>query len=449
MGDQAKSLAEIGVDLTVTLVDARNHHTFQPLLYQVATAGLDAGDVCYPTRRIARTIPAVRSLQGRVVDINFDAQSVVLDDSTRLAYDSLILAFGGVTADFGVDGVAEHGFGLKSAADADVLREHVLTQFDRAANAVARGEDVDLATTTIAVVGGGPTGVEMAGGYAELTSRVLLPDYPEIDPKDVRILLIEGHDALLAGFSPKLQANAASTLANMGVEVHFNKQVSRVTANSLEINDGTVVAASTVVWAAGIRAHPLAEAAGLDVGRGGRIVVDEQLRVPGHRNVYAIGDVAATTIDSSGTLAPQVAPVAVQGGEFVSGRIVASLAPSQGTEPSFVYENKGSMATIGRNAAVVELPNGKQFSGFVGWVAWLGLHLVMLMGFRNRASVFVNWAWNYLTYDRGSRAVIDTTPPLAIVSRKDEVEQVGHEPLGQQVPQALDEDKSGARDEIG
>ena len=158
---------------------------------------------------------------------------------------------------------------------------------------------------------------------------------------------------------------------------------------------------------------------------------------------------AATTIDSSGTLAPQVAPVAVQGGEFVSGRIVASLTPSQGTEPSFVYENKGSMATIGRNAAVVELPNGKQFSGFVGWVAWLGLHLVMLMGFRNRASVFVNWAWNYLTYDRGSRAVIDTTPPLAIVSRKDEVEQVGHEPLGQQVPQALDEDKSGARDEIG
>lgn len=401
----ARALTKGDANVRVTLIDKRNHHTFQPLLYQIASAGLDAGDVCYPTRRIARGNDQLTALQGEVVGADFASQKLLLADGGPIEFDSLILAMGGVTADFGVPGVAEHAFGLKSAAEADALRSHVISQFEAEANHRERGGSPNNAPTTVVVVGGGPTGVEMAGGFAELTNRGLLPDSPEFDPNSARVILVEGRGDLLAGFAPKLQHKTKTTLEKMGVDVRLNTQVAEVGASSVSFADGSTIETATVVWAAGIRAHPLAEQLGLEVGQAGRIVVDDHLRVAGLRGIYAIGDVAAAEYGES--LVPQVAPGAIHGGEYVAERILDSLHGVDVAADPFAYNDKGSMATIGRNAAVVELPNGWTVSGFPGWVAWLGLHLIMLMGFRNRASVFVNWAWNYLNYDRGSRAVLE------------------------------------------
>ena len=406
----AEALEE--VDVEVTLVDQRNHHTFQPLLYQVATAGLDANDISYPTRRLARGKPRLSAVQGEVVGIDFDNDAVQLGDGRQLGYDSLVLAPGGVTADFGVPGVAEHAFGLKSTADAIALRYRVLSSFEDVGNDLQHCRAQRPEATTIVIVGGGPTGVELAGGFAELTSRVLVPDYPEIDPSAIRIVLVEGQDGLLAGFDDSLRTNARDSLERVGVEVLLNTQVASVSKTTVELSDGTNIGADTVVWAAGIRAHPLAEAIGLETGRGARVIVHDDLTLPEHDNVYAIGDFAA--VEGEDGLLPQVAPAAIQAGEYVAARIADRLAATSTIAPQFRYRDKGSMATIGRNAAVAQLPNGFKLKGFPGWVAWLGLHLIMLVGFGNRVTVLVKWAWNYLTYDRGSRALIEapSTPEL-------------------------------------
>ncbi|MGI9609172.1 MAG: NAD(P)/FAD-dependent oxidoreductase, partial [Acidimicrobiia bacterium] len=394
--------------LDVTLVDRQNHQLFQPLLYQVATAGLESGDVCYSTRGIARSLDTTRSIQGEVVSIDRTNRFVLTRDGLQLPYDSLVIAVGGVTADFGVEGVATHAFGLKSAAEAEALRDHLLTEFEAEASRRIDGKGADPAATGIVIVGGGPTGVEMAGGYAELVARVLTSDYPEIPQTDTRVVLIEGQDRLLNGFADSLADNAQRTLEKMGVEVILGEQVAAVDAVSVTLGGGAAIPSKTVVWAAGIRAHPLAAALGCETTRGGRIVVDEHLRLPDDPQVHVIGDVAASPIgpDEAG-LAPQVAPGAIQGGQPVARLIAATVAGDAGSMEAFRYRDKGSMATIGRHAAVVEMPNGWTIKGFPGWVAWLGLHLIMLVGFRNRASVLVNWAWNYLTYDRGSRSVIE------------------------------------------
>jgi len=388
------------IDVDVTLIDQRNHHTFQPLLYQVATAGLDTDDICHSTRGILRKHPNARSVQATVVDVDFDGQLVRTLDGGSISYDTLVLALGAVTADFGVPGVAEHAFGLKSGAEALHIRNHVLRNFERAAR--SRDQAEQQAATTVVIVGGGPTGVEMAGGFAELFDKVLRRDFPELASTPPRVVLVEGQDRLLASFSPRLAATAEVRLGQMGVVVQTSTQVAAVNAASVELNSGEVIAASTVVWAAGVKAHPLAEAWGLETSRAGRVVVDAQLRVPGRSNVFVIGDLAAAHT-SNGDLIPQVAPGAIQAGAYVAG-LIAGTADSNA---QFHYQDKGSMATIGRNAAVVELPSGRTVTGFAGWVAWLALHLVMLVGFRNRANVMVNWAWNYLTWDRGSRVIID------------------------------------------
>ncbi len=400
------------VDAEVTLVDQRNHHTFQPLLYQVATAGLDANDISYPTRRIARDKPNLNAVQGEVIGVDFEGNAVILSDGRRVDFDSLVLALGGITAHFGVPGVAEHAFGLKSAADAVTLRDRVLRSFDQMATELQQGMAHRPEATTIVIVGGGPTGVELAGGFSELTTRVLGLDYPEIDQDAIRIVLVEGQGAVLGGFAERLQNNARQTLEGMGVELMLNTQVASVTSTCVELDNGQSVAADTVVWAAGIRAHPLAEQIGLETGRGGRVIVNPDLTIPGHDNVYAIGDFAA--VEGEEGLLPQVAPAAIQAGEYVADQIAGRISRSVSSPAPFSYRNKGSMATIGRHAAVVELPNGRTVKGFMGWVAWLGLHLVMLVGFGNRVTVLVKWAWNYLTYDRGSRALIEApaTPEL-------------------------------------
>lgn len=399
-GGLAAARALVDVDVDVTVVDARNHHTFQPLLYQVATAGLDADDVCYPVRAVFQRQSNAKVRLGRVIGVDTAERALQLDDGTALRYDYLVVAAGAVTAHFGVPGVSEHAMGLKSAVDALAVRTRVLESFEMVD---ADPDLVDSGALSIVIVGGGPTGVELAGGMSELIDRVLRRDHPTIDISRARVVLVEAADRVLGPFAPKLSDRARRTLERMGVELHLGRSVAAVGADMVELDDGTVIPARTVVWAAGVEAHPLGRAIGGAVDRSGRVIVGSDLSVPGHPEVFVIGDLAASPTDDGRPL-PQVAPVAIQGGRHVAGAIAARLSGAR-TAP-FVYEDKGSMATIGRNAAVVELANGRTLSGWIGWVAWLGLHLVMLIGFRNRANVLVNWAWNYWTYDRASRLIL-------------------------------------------
>lgn len=402
----ARAMRSLPVDVTV--VDARNHHTFQPLLYQVATAGLDVDDVCHAVRGVFHRQRNARVRLGLVDHVDAAAGVVRLDDGARIAYDSLILACGAVTNTFGVPGVDQHGFGLKSAADAVALRDHVLERFE-AVDADPRL--VNDGALTFAVVGGGPTGVELAGGLAELVHRVLRRDFPALDVTRARIVLIEATDRVLGTFSERSSAKARKSLEKLGVEVITGAAVDAVHADRVCFGDGSTIATQTLIWAAGVRANPLAQRTGLATAAGGRIAVDDHLAVDDHPDVFVIGDLAASPTDDGRPL-PQVAAVAIQGGRHVAATIAHRIGADD--DPgAFVYRDKGSMATIGRNAAVTELPSGVRLSGPIGWLAWLALHLVMLIGFRNRANVLVNWAWNYLTYDRGSRVVVRRDDPVA------------------------------------
>ncbi len=393
----ARALAEAPVD--VVLVDARNHHTFQPLLYQVATAGLDGDDVCYAVRGIVARQRNAEVRLGEVTAIDLEGRAVHLADGERLGYDHLVVAAGAVTADFGIPGVEEHAFGMKSLEDAMAIRTHVLLQFERAD---ARPELVEQGALTIVIAGGGPTGVELAGGMVELFHSVLNKDFPHLDTRRARVVLVEATDRLLGTFDPELGQNARDTLEKRGVEVLVNTTVAEVTPGEVRFSDGRSIATSTMIWAAGVRAHPLAASMGVELTKGGRVVTREDLSVPGHPEVFVIGDMAGTT-GADGGLLPQVAPVAMQGARHVAEQIQAQLRGEPTT--AFHYVDKGSMATIGRRDAVAQLPGGVRLTGTLGWLAWLGLHLVMLIGFRNRLNVLVNWAWNYITYDRGSRII--------------------------------------------
>lgn len=406
----AKALRSLAVE--VVLVDERNHHTFQPLLYQVATAGLDADDVTYATRGIFHRQRNATVVIGSVTGVDFDERLVDLDDGRRLAYDHLILAPGAVTHTFGVPGVAEHAFGLKSVRDAVEIRSHVLACVERADGDPLRIEDGLL---NIVVVGGGPTGVELAGGLAELFSRVLRRDFPGIDLRQARIVLVEATDRVLRTFDPKLSRRATRSLERLGVEVVLGTAVREVAADHIDLGDAGRIPCRTTIWAAGVTPAPLVERLGLERGPGGRIVVGPDLTVPGRSEVFAIGD-AAASLAADGAVLPQVAPVAIQGARHVAAVVEAHLRAE--APPPFRYVDKGSMATIGRLSAVAELPGGRRLSGPPGWIAWLALHLVMLVGFRNRLNVLTNWAWNYLTYDRASRIVID--PPGEVLRNRGE-----------------------------
>ncbi|UDY38001.1 NAD(P)/FAD-dependent oxidoreductase [Dermatobacter hominis] len=398
-----KALADAPVD--VVLVDANNFHTFQPLLYQVATAGLDGDDIAAPVRGIVRKLKNVNVRLGRVVDIELDDRRLLLQDGPPISYDRLVLAAGAVTNTFGVPGVEEHGFGLKSLDDALRLRQHILRQYERAS---VDPSLIDEGVLDVVIAGGGPTGVELAGGIAELYRNVLGGDFPNLDVRRARVVIVEPGDRVLAQFHPKLSTRAARTLASLGVETVFGQSVAGTDGKVVELGDGSRIPCSTLVWTAGIKASPLAEIVRGQLGddsltRGGRIVVDHQLRIPDHPEVAVIGDLAAS-IDRDGELLPQLAPVAMQGGRLVAKNLIAEIE-GRPLEP-FHYFDKGTMATVGRHDAVAQLPGNLRFSGPLGWLAWLGLHLIMLIGFRNRVNVIVNWAWNYFTYDRASRLIV-------------------------------------------
>lgn len=396
-------------DVDVTIIDSNNFHTFQPLLYQVATAGLDADDICFPVRGILRRSRNARFVLGRVTAIHLGHKTITVEADRTLTYDYLVVAAGTVSADFGVSGVDEHTFALKSLDHALALRAHLLTLFERASAADAAGE-ADQPDLGVVIVGGGPTGVETAGGVRELIDHVLRKDYPELDLRLVPITLVEGTDRLLGPFDPSLSAHASTALKRLGVNVEVGVNVDRVEPNTVVLADGRRLNAGTIVWAAGVTASPVAALLGVELTRGGRIPVLVDLSIAGHPEAFAIGDIASSPTEDGRPL-PQVAQPAIQGGKHVAMQILASLASAPRT--TFKYHDKGSMATIGRHHGVTEFPNGIKLHGVVAWFAWLGLHIVYLMGFRNRANVLVNWSWNYVTFDRGSRIIFTEQPKTA------------------------------------
>jgi NADH dehydrogenase len=384
----------------VTLVDRHNFHTFQPLLYQVATAGLNAADVAHAVRGLFHGQPEVAFRQGRVTGVDWDARAVRFEDGPPLPFDHLVLAAGATVAHFGTPGAAEHGFPLYTLVDATRLRDHVVRQFELADT---DRRSIDDGRLTFVVVGGGATGVETAGALVELFGSVFRKDYRDLDVDRARVVLVEAQDHLLHPFHPASRRHALDTLLARGVEVRLGTAVAEVGPGSVTLAGGEVLPCRTLVWAAGVRASPLADALDLPQDRGGRLVVGRDLQVPGHPGVWVVGDLAAAR-DRGGRLLPQLAPVAMQGGRHVARQIRRQVEGRPTT--AFVYRDKGTMATIGRRAAVAELPGGIRLRGGLAWLAWLGLHLVFLVGKRNRASVLLNWAWNYLTWDRGPRLIL-------------------------------------------
>jgi len=414
----AEALADVAVDVTV--VDRNNFSTFQPLLYQVATAGLNAADVAYPVRSSLRRHPRVDFRWAEVVGVDWRTRTLALVDQSSapehgggaaverasLAFDHLVVAAGGAVNFFGVPGAAEHARPLYSLAEAVGVRNHVLREFEAAAAAGGRPASGGL---TVVVVGGGPTGVEVAGAMAELFAKVFPADYPSLDVARARVVLVEAAPHLLGAFGAKSRRHARDTLVAKGVEVRIDEQVASIDGGGVTFVSGERIEARTVVWAAGVQGAPVSRALGLDTGKGGRIVVDAHLRVPGHDRVWAIGDIAqidARAAGAPGDVLPGLAQVAMQGGRYVGTAIGAEAAGRAAPGP-FRYRDKGIMATIGRRAAVVELSNGVRLWGTPAWLAWLGLHLLFLSGIRNRASVLLNWAWNYVVWNPASRLIFE------------------------------------------
>ena len=397
----------------VTLVDRTNHHTFAPLLYQVATAGLSPQDVAHSLRAMNARRENVQVRHGEVERIDLEGRQVWLRGAAPMAYDHLVLAPGAVAADFGVPGVHEHALSLKSVSDAVAIRNHVLERFE-----VAASGSQDEGELTIAVAGGGATGVELAGAMAELRDVLLRRDFVELTDRRVRVVLVERLDTVLAGFAESSRDYTGRVLERAGVELVLGVGIARVLADGLELDDGTMLRTRTVIWAAGVRANPLVAALGAPTDRAGRIPVNPDLSLPGHPDVSVVGD-AAVIHDGHGVPVPQVAPAAMQQGRHAAEQILRRL-DGRPTE-SFRYRDKGSMATIGRNAAVNEFPIGLRVRGLPAWVGWLFLHLLYLAGFRNRLSALLTWGWSYITFDRSLRVVFDAPTPTPVVPGQEAV----------------------------
>ena len=396
----ARELARAPV--RITLVDRSNHHLFQPLLYQVATAALSPGDIASPIRWILRHQRNCRVLLAEARGLDAAGRQLLLD-SGELCFDFLILAAGASHAYFGHDEWASHAPGLKTLDDALAIRRRLLLAFERAEREERAEERRRL--LTFIIVGGGPTGVELAGALAEIARHALAHEFRAIDPADARILLVEAGPALLPAFPPPLRAAAQRTLEGLGVEVRVGQPVTEVGAWGADLA-GERVEAATVIWAAGVSASPLGGATRTPLDRAGRVLVEPDLSLPGHPEIFVVGDMAAFT-HQTGRPLPGIAQVAIQGGRHAARQIARSLRGLP-REP-FRYRDLGNMATIGRGSAIADLGRIR-LSGFPGWLAWLFLHLLYLIGFRNRLVVMVQWAWSYLTYQRNVRLI--TNPHL-------------------------------------
>ncbi len=383
----------------ITLVDRHNHHLFQPLLYQVATAGLSAPDIAAPLRHILRKQRNVEVRLASVRDITPGDKTVTLDDGSVLAFDHLLLATGATHAYFGHDEWARHAPGLKTLDDALDLRRKLLLAFERAE---AETDPLQRAAwLNFAIVGGGPTGVELAGTLAEIARHTLKNEFRNIDPAEARVCLIEAGPRVLASFPEDLSARASAQLQKLGVEVVTGTPVSDIREDGYQLGED-FVASRTVVWAAGVAASPLARALDVPLDRAGRVIVQPDLSIPGHPDIFVAGDLASVKT-ADGQPVPGVAPAAKQMGRHVGAAIMARLR-GQATGP-FRYRDFGNLATIGRMAAVVHVGKLK-LSGLLAWWFWLGAHVFFLIGFRNRLVVLLNWAWAYWSYQRGARIIL-------------------------------------------
>jgi len=388
----------------ITLIDRRNHHTFQPLLYQVATAGLSPGEIATPIRWILRGHRNVEVLLGEVQDFDVDRRVVKLADR-ELPYDYLIVASGASHAYFGHEEWQPLAPGLKTIEDALEIRRRVLLAFELAEREAASGRgQVPL---NFVIVGGGPTGVELAGTLSEIARHAFTNEFNSIDPKLTRIILLEGGSRILPAYPEDLSRSAEEQLRRLGVEVHTSAMVTGVEPAAVRMGSTTLPAA-VILWAAGVGASPLGKKLGAPVDRAGRVLVNPDLSIPGHPEIFVIGDLAALK-DESGQLVPGVAPAAIQQGKSTARNIARDLQgkPRQ----NFHYLNKGNLATIGRAAAIAQF--GKiHISGFLAWLSWLFVHIFFLIGFRNRIMVLIQWAWSYFTYERGARLITgDQTLP--------------------------------------
>ncbi|HEU6449495.1 MAG TPA: NAD(P)/FAD-dependent oxidoreductase [Verrucomicrobiae bacterium] len=388
-------------DARITLVDRTNHHLFQPLLYQVATAGLSAPDIAQPIRSLFCERKDITVLMDEALDFNLAEKKVLLRENV-LRYDYLVLATGGCNSYFGHPQWEPFAPGLKTLDDAVRIRSRVLLAFEKAENGEEQNERDKL--LTVVIVGGGPTGVELAGAIAELARRVLRRDFRRIDPAGARIILIEGGPAVLAHFPPELSASAQRQLEKLGVCVRPGTRVADIRDGEVELQNGEIIRAGTILWAAGVSATSLTQKLGVELDKAGRVKVNPDLSLPHHPEVFAIGDMALV-IGNDGKPVPGVSPAAMQMGRHVAQIVHDQIRFGAGTSrPPFKYWDKGTMATIGRSAAVTWI--GKiRLSGFPAWLIWLFVHLVFLVGFRNRIAVFFQWLYSYLAYKRGARII--------------------------------------------
>jgi NADH dehydrogenase len=403
-GGLACARALDGKPVDVVLLDQHNYHLFTPLLYQVATGLLNPSDIAYPLRTVFRHSSNVRFRQATVTRVDLVNKVIRLDGAPPLAYDYLVLATGSTDNYFGNQEVARVSLGLKSLEDSTRLRNHVLSCLERAD--AEPDPEARRALLTFVVVGGGPTGVESSGALSELMAIVAGKDYHQVSRAEIRIILVEGTDRLLNAFSLRLGRYAQRVLERRGVEVRTGMLVKTANSHSVTLSDGTAIASATIIWSAGVRpTDPVGEAS-LPRFRNARIQVDEWLRIAGAPRAFAIGDAASPRVGDREL--PMLSPPAMQGGRYVARTIVDEVLGVRAEHAPFHYVDKGTMATVGRNAGVTHLPGGLEFTGIVGWLTWLFVHIYYLIGFRNRISALASWAWDYFRHDRPIRIILVT-----------------------------------------
>lgn len=400
----ARMLAGSGLD--VLMVDRQNYHLFQPLLYQVATAGLEIEAIAYPVRALARRFRDVGFRLAEVTAIDLNGRTLHTTTGP-IRYDYLVLAAGAATNFFGQSSIAASAYQLKDLDDAVTLRNHILTRFERAA--VEPDPATRRALLTFMIVGGGPTGIEFAGALSELIRQVLLKDYPEIRPQDIRVILAEATDRLLPAMPPALGTYAVKRLQSLGVEVMLNATVEAADASTVRLKGGESIPCHTLLWSAGVKAAPLADTLEAPKGRAGRIIVEPDLSLASHPEVFVVGDISY--LEQDGNALPTIAPVAMQQGEYAA-RAIRAREQGQALSP-FRYIDRGSMAVIGRGKAVASV-FGVSFTGLAAWLLWLGLHLFMLIDFRNRIITLINWAYDYFFFDRKVRLIMRETDSSAL-----------------------------------
>ena len=394
--ETAQKLAHAPVE--ITLIDRHNYHLFQPLLYQIAIAGLVPSQIAYPLRTIFRHQKNLTFQMGEVTSIDFNARYVRTNGSV-IAYDYLVLAIGGQTNFFGVTGAEENGFQLKSIESATGTRNHLLRTLEQASREI--DPDKRKALLTFVVVGAGPTGVETAGALAELITHVMTKDYPQMDLQEVRVLLIEATGSVMAAYPDELRKATVRLLESKGVEIFLNTRLTDYNGQTVTAADGSQIDAYTLIWTAGVRSAELTDRLGVQQAASRRVRVDPTLQLPQRPEVFIIGD-AAYLEDGQGQPLPMLATVAQQEAKFAA-RNIQNILKGESPEP-FQYKDPGLLATIGRNAAVARI-GGLSFSGFIAWMIWVWLHIFRLIGFRNRLTVLINWAWDYIFYDNQVRLI--------------------------------------------